>query len=119
MSDERRAATQEIPGPALQGGAAGERTLGTQGALLLVLGTAPVASVPLLFVDVPPMLDYSNHLARIHLIELPLYVPVLWWMAHRWGIEGAAIAWMLRGTVDVLVQLWVAERLMPRSAHEP
>ena len=69
MSDERRAATQEIPGPALQGGAAGERTLGTQGALLLVLGTAPVASVPLLFVDVPPMLDYSNHLARIHLIS--------------------------------------------------
>jgi hypothetical protein len=64
MSDERRAATQEIPGPALQGGAAGERTLGTQGALLLVLGTALLASVPLLVVDVPPMLDYPNRLAR-------------------------------------------------------
>ena len=29
--------------------------------------------------------------ARIHLIELPLYLPTLWWMAHRWGIDGAAV----------------------------
>ena len=51
--------------------------------------------------------------ARIHLIELPLYVPTLWWMAHRWGIEGAAVAWMLRGGLDLVVQFVVATRLLP------
>jgi O-antigen/teichoic acid export membrane protein len=51
--------------------------------------------------------------ARIHLIELPLYVPTLWWMAHRWGIEGAAIAWMLRGGFDLAAQFVVAKRLLP------
>jgi O-antigen/teichoic acid export membrane protein len=50
--------------------------------------------------------------ARIHLVELPLYLPTLWWMAHRWGIEGAAIAWMLRGGFDMAVQYVVAKRLM-------
>ena len=51
--------------------------------------------------------------ARIHLIELPLYVPTLWWMAHRWGIEGAAVAWMLRGGLDLVVQFIVATTLLP------
>jgi hypothetical protein len=69
MTGERRASTRVMPGLALQGGAAAERTRGTRGALLLVLGTALLASVPLLVVDVPPMLDYPNHLARIHVIS--------------------------------------------------
>jgi O-antigen/teichoic acid export membrane protein len=56
--------------------------------------------------------------ARIHLIELPLYLPTLWWMAHRWGIEGAAIAWMLRGGFDLVAQFVVAKHLLPaRVAH--
>ncbi len=55
--------------------------------------------------------------ARIHLVELPLYVPTLWWMAHRWGIDGAAIAWMLRGGFDFVVQYVVAKRLLPANPH--
>jgi len=51
--------------------------------------------------------------ARIHLIELPLYVPTLWWMAHRWGIDGAAVAWTLRGGLDLAAQFVVATRLLP------
>lgn len=54
--------------------------------------------------------------ARIHLIELPLYLPTLWYMAHRWGIEGAAIAWMLRGGFDLVAQFVVALRLLPARA---
>ena len=54
--------------------------------------------------------------ARIHLIELPLYLPTLWWMAHRWGIEGAAVAWMLRGGFDLVAQLVVANRLLPERS---
>jgi len=55
--------------------------------------------------------------ARIHLVELPLYVPTLWWTAHRWGIEGAAIAWMLRGGLDLAVQFVVAKRLLPATSQ--
>jgi O-antigen/teichoic acid export membrane protein len=51
--------------------------------------------------------------ARIHLIELPLYLPTLWWMSHRWGIDGAAIAWMLRGAFDLAAQYAVARFLLP------
>ena len=50
--------------------------------------------------------------ARIHLIELPLYLPTLLWMAHRWGIDGAAIAWMLRGGFDLVAQFVVAKHLL-------
>ena len=58
--------------------------------------------------------------ARIHLIELPLYLPTLWYMAHRWGIEGAAIAWMLRGGFDLVAQSIVAMQLLPaRTAANP
>jgi len=53
--------------------------------------------------------------ARIHLVELPLYLPTLWWMAHRWGIDGAAIAWMLRGGFDLALQYVVATRLLPAA----
>jgi O-antigen/teichoic acid export membrane protein len=55
--------------------------------------------------------------ARIHLIELPLYLPTLWWAAHRWGIEGAAVAWMLRGGFDLLAQFIVANRLLPHPTR--
>jgi O-antigen/teichoic acid export membrane protein len=54
--------------------------------------------------------------ARIHLIELPLYLPALWWMAHRWGIEGAAVAWMFRGGLDMAIQYFVAKHLLPNHA---
>ena len=57
--------------------------------------------------------------ARIHLIELPLYLPTLWWMAHGWGIEGAAIAWMLRGGFDLAAQYVVAITLLPGRRADP
>ena len=50
--------------------------------------------------------------AKIHLIELPLYLPTLWWMAHHQGINGAAIAWMVRGAFDFAAQYIVARRLL-------
>lgn len=56
--------------------------------------------------------------ARIHLVELFLYVPTLWWMAHRWGIDGAAIAWTLRGGLDLLIQFLVARQLLPTPVRD-
>ena len=56
--------------------------------------------------------------ARIHLIELPPYVALLWWSAHRYGIEGAAVTWMLRGGVDFLAQ-WIVARHLLRQPSDP
>ncbi|MBA4156800.1 MAG: oligosaccharide flippase family protein [Gemmatimonadetes bacterium] len=55
--------------------------------------------------------------AKLHLIELPLYLLALWWLIERWGIEGAAIAWVARVSLDLLVLLGVVERILPESTH--
>jgi len=38
--------------------------------------------------------------SKVHLVELVLYLPVLWWLVSHYGIEGAAIAWFGRVAVD-------------------
>ena len=53
--------------------------------------------------------------ARLHLIELPLYLGLLWWMIRTQGIEGAAIAWTVRVAVDALFMFGLAKRLLPRK----
>jgi O-antigen/teichoic acid export membrane protein len=51
--------------------------------------------------------------ARLHLIELPLYLGLLWWLISTNGIEGAAIAWTARVAVDALFLFGMARRLLP------
>lgn len=52
--------------------------------------------------------------AKLHLIELPLYLLLLYWLIHRMGLEGAAIAWSLRLGADAIA-LWVAaQNLLPQ-----
>src|SRR6266852_1839290 len=38
--------------------------------------------------------------AKLHLIEVPAYLAVLWWLTKTHGIEGAAIAWTARAAAD-------------------
>jgi O-antigen/teichoic acid export membrane protein len=38
--------------------------------------------------------------AKLHLLELPLYLALLWWLTRAWGITGTAAAWTLRVTLD-------------------
>jgi O-antigen/teichoic acid export membrane protein len=45
---------------------------------------------------------------RFHLIELMLYVPMLWWLASRFGLEGAAMAWSARVAIDAALLLTAA-----------
>jgi O-antigen/teichoic acid export membrane protein len=49
--------------------------------------------------------------ARIHLIELPAYVVVLLLFVKLWGIQGAAIAWMLRIVIDAFLMFVFSHRL--------
>lgn len=41
--------------------------------------------------------------AKLHLVELPLYLGAAYVLIHRWGVEGAAMAWTARVTLDALL----------------
>ena len=51
--------------------------------------------------------------AKLHLLELPVYLAALFWLTKTYGIEGAAIAWTGRVTVDALVLFAIARKLLP------
>lgn len=51
--------------------------------------------------------------AMLHLIELPLYLGLLWWLIGARGIEGAAIAWTARVAVDALFLFVLTRRFVP------
>src|SRR6267154_1183080 len=53
--------------------------------------------------------------ARLHMIELPFYLLALWWLVGARGIEGAAIAWTGRVTVDAVVLFCFSHSLLPKS----
>jgi O-antigen/teichoic acid export membrane protein len=54
--------------------------------------------------------------AKLHLLEMPIYVAVIWVLTKRLGIEGAAIAWTARVTLDAAVLFYYGHRLLP---HKP
>lgn len=54
----------------------------------------------------------ADLVARLHLIELPLYLGSVWFMAGTWGVEGIAIAWTIRGALDTLVLFAFTRRLL-------
>jgi O-antigen/teichoic acid export membrane protein len=44
--------------------------------------------------------------AKLHILELFLYVPYLWWLTANYGIEGASIAWVIRVLISAVI-LWI------------
>lgn len=53
--------------------------------------------------------------AKIHLAELPAYLVLLAVLVQRFGIIGAAVAWLLRVMVDLALITWTARRLQARQ----
>jgi O-antigen/teichoic acid export membrane protein len=53
--------------------------------------------------------------AKCHLFELAVHLPVAWVLVGRWGITGAAVAWTLRVTLDTVLLLTAARRIIPVS----
>lgn len=49
--------------------------------------------------------------AKAHMLELPLYFLVLWLLIRRFGIEGVAVAWLLRVVLDYILMFSIARRL--------
>jgi len=54
--------------------------------------------------------------AKLHLIELPFYLVVVWWMTRTFGIEGTAIVWSVRAIVDALILFRMARFLLPQGS---
>ena len=55
--------------------------------------------------------------AKFHLLELPFYLALAWFLVNGWGIGGAAAAWTLRVSVDGLllfIASWRVHRLSSR-----
>jgi O-antigen/teichoic acid export membrane protein len=50
--------------------------------------------------------------AKLHTIELPMYLVALWWLTKAYGIEGAAIAWTGRVAADALILFAMAKRFL-------
>ena len=55
----------------------------------------------------------SDITAKIHLLELLFYLPLLWWALKHYGIAGAAFTWTLRVAVDGILLLWATQHLIP------
>lgn len=72
-----------------------------------------LALVPFCFVQGVGRPDLT---AKLHLLELPIYVGVLLWLVRTCGIDGAAIAWAARVSVDCILLFVVARRLLPESS---
>lgn len=53
--------------------------------------------------------------AKLHLMELPLYLLGLWWLINTYGIKGAAIAWVIRVAVDAVALFAVTRWLLPAT----
>jgi len=51
--------------------------------------------------------------AKLHVAELVFYVGILWWLLIRFGINGVAMAWLLRVLVDTVILFWMAHSLVP------
>lgn len=41
--------------------------------------------------------------AKTHLIEVPLYLGLLWLLTTRWGVTGVAVAWSARMVLDLVI----------------
>jgi len=49
---------------------------------------------------------------KLHLLELPFYLVTVWALTKHFGIQGTAIAWMIRVVIDCALLFWAVERLL-------
>lgn len=54
--------------------------------------------------------------AKLHLLELAVYLPGLWWAIHNHGITGAAMAWTIRVALDTLLLFLLSSRFLSGQA---
>jgi O-antigen/teichoic acid export membrane protein/glycosyltransferase involved in cell wall biosynthesis len=79
------------------------------GELLLVgIWINALAHAPYGFLQAQGRADLT---AKLHLLELVVYLPLLWWAIAMWGIAGAAVVWDGRVILDLALLLLVSQRV--------
>ena len=79
-------------------------------AQLLLVGTFALAMASLPFVLIQG-LGRPDIPAKLNLMEIPFYAAGLYWLIQKYGVIGAAEAWVVRATVDALLLIYFAYRL--------
>lgn len=72
-----------------------------------------LAYIPAVFIQAMGRPEVTG---KLHLIELPVYLLLVWWMISAHGIEGAALAWGIRAAFDVFVLLMISKRLLREAS---
>jgi O-antigen/teichoic acid export membrane protein len=54
--------------------------------------------------------------AKFHLAEFPIYMATLWYLVIAMGVVGAALAWVLRAMLDMIL-LFIALGRLTRESH--
>ncbi len=83
--------------------------------LLVGIGFNSVAWIPFALIQ---GLGRSDLTAKVHLVELPLYITSLWFLISNWGLRGAALAWTLRCFFDYVILSIIAGRIIQGSGDQ-
>lgn len=79
------------------------------GELLLVgIWIYALAHAPYGFLQAQGRADLT---AKFHLLELVIYLPLLWWVISMWGIAGAAVVWDGRVILELSLLLLVSQQV--------
>ncbi len=91
---------------------------GTRAMQILLVGFAfnALAQIPMVALHGHGM---ARATATLHLIELPIYVVVLYALVSTRGLEGAALAWSARGTLDFVALSLMLRRAERATANGP
>jgi O-antigen/teichoic acid export membrane protein len=68
-----------------------------------------LAQVPFALIQAAGRPDLT---AKLHLIELPIYLAAVWWLTSVYGIEGTAFAWIFRVALDALLLFALTPRFL-------
>lgn len=74
-----------------------------------------LAQIPFSLIQAMGRPDFT---AKLHLIEVPAYATLLWFLVKGKGIEGAAIAWTARMAVDAAILFAFSWRWLEADMHE-
>jgi O-antigen/teichoic acid export membrane protein len=66
-----------------------------------------IAAIPFAFIQGMGRPDLT---AKLHLLEVLIYLPAVYFLINKYGIVGASIAWLLRASIDALLLFIVAQR---------
>ncbi len=69
-----------------------------------------LAHIPFALVQGAGRADLS---AKAHIVEVVIYLPLLWWALDAVGIVGAAIVWAIRTLLDAALLCLISGRLVP------